>query len=534
MMREIAVVGSGYWGKNLTRNFYELGVLGWICDNNPQTLKRFEKKYTDISTVPSYEDILNNPEVAAVAIATPAEQHFTMTKEALKNGKDVYVEKPLAMSVEEGKILRDLAHDKDRILMVGHILKYHPAIVKIKKMLNEKRLGKLYHIYSNRLNLGKVRQEENILWSFAPHDISVILYLLDDQPEIVNAMGGTYLQPNIYDVTLTTLKFRSGVMAHIYVSWLHPFKEHRLVIIGDKKMLVFEDSLSENKLKLYDKGIDWIDGEPVPRNRDFEVIDFPSDEPLKIECQHFCDCITTRRTPKSDGQDGVNVLSVLSQSEDSLLQNEINYRGNRKYEWEPISNNDFYVHPTAVIDQPCRIGKGSKIWHFSHVMENSEIGENCNLGQNVFIANNVEIGNNVKIQNNVSVYEGVILEDHVFCGPSMVFTNVKDPRSEFPQVGSEHYLKTLVRKSASIGANATIVCGNNIGKYAFIGAGAVVTKDIPDYAVVTGVPGRIVGWICECGKERLDFGKKLNETKCKNCNRNYRIKDGTKVVKLDV
>ena len=189
-----------------------------------------------------------------------------------------------------------------------------------------------------------------------------------------------------------------------------------------------------------------------------------------------------------------------------------------------MKNSQYYIHESSYIDDNVEIGAGTKIWHFSHIQSGTNIGNNCSIGQNVNIGNNVKIENNVKIQNNVSVYEGVELEDYVFCGPSMVFTNVLNPRSEFPQKGSQYYKKTLVKRGATLGANSTIVCGNVIGKYAFIGAGTVVTKSIPDYAIVIGNPGRISGWMCACGT-KLKFNKEtddLESAKCKNCDRNYR------------
>ena len=200
-----------------------------------------------------------------------------------------------------------------------------------------------------------------------------------------------------------------------------------------------------------------------------------------------------------------------------------------------MKNNNHFVHESSYIDNNVLIGKDTKIWHFSHIQQGSIIGNNCSIGQNVNIGNNVKIGNFVKIQNNVSVYEGVELEDYVFCGPSMVFTNVLNPRAEFPQRGSEYYLKTLVKKSASIGANATIICGSTIGKYAFVGAGAVVTKDIPDYALVVGAPAKITGWMCACGKTKLELSLNINSnenTKCNKCDRIY-YKDKLKVNEIN-
>ncbi|HKJ68599.1 MAG TPA: Gfo/Idh/MocA family oxidoreductase, partial [bacterium] len=256
----LAVIGAGYWGKNLIRNFHELGVLGGIVEDNAQRLDEFRLQYPATEGFGSVEEVLERDEFNAVGIATPAETHYAIARRSLLAGKDTYVEKPLALRVDEAEELHQLALDHGRILMVGHLLLYHPAIVQIKEMIDAGELGRIYHIYSHRLNLGKVRQEENILWSFAPHDISVLLHLLNTMPEKVSCQGGMYLQPNIHDVTLTTLEFPDNRLGHIHVSWLHPFKEHRLAIIGSRKMLVFEDTAAEDKLKLYDRGIDWTEG----------------------------------------------------------------------------------------------------------------------------------------------------------------------------------------------------------------------------------------------------------------------------------
>ncbi len=505
----LAVIGAGYWGKNLIRNFHELDVLSGIVEDNSERLETFLQQYPGTEGFGSVDEVLERNDYTAVGIATPAETHYAIARKALLAGKDIFVEKPLALRVDEAEELHRLALENDRILMVGHLLLYHPAIVKIKEMIDAGELGRIYHVYSHRLNLGKVRQEENILWSFAPHDISVLLHLLKAMPENVSCQGGMFLQPNIHDVTLTTLEFPDNQLGHIHVSWLHPFKEHRLAIIGSKKMLVFEDTASEDKLKLYDRGIDWTEGEPIPRKNEWESISYPETEPLKSECQHFLECVRSRKQPLTDGRNGIQVLQILDAAQNSLVSREAERVKPPRHPG---------VHDTAVIDENVTIGKGTKIWHFSHILGDTTIGENCTLGQNVMVGPRVRVGDHVKIQNNVSVYEGVELEDYVFCGPSMVFTNIMNPRSKYPQRGSEYYIKTLVKEGVSIGANATILCGITLGKHAFIGAGAVVTKDVPDYALVVGNPGRIAGWMCECGTRLAFDGEKAV---CERCGRKY-------------
>jgi UDP-2-acetamido-3-amino-2,3-dideoxy-glucuronate N-acetyltransferase len=501
MEKNIGIVGGGYWGKNLIRNFADLKVLNTICDMDKDKLDFFKNKYQDIQTTISFEDFLKKEDIKGVVISTPAALHYKMVKESLLNKKDVFVEKPLSLNVEEGKELVEIAEEQDNILMVGHILQYHPAILKLKDLIKKGELGKIQYIYSNRLNLGKFRTEENILWSFAPHDISVSLMLLGERPLKVASHGSSYLNKNIADVTLTTMDFPSGVKVHIFVSWLHPFKEQKLVVVGDKKMAVFNDIL-DDKLLLYPHEIEWINRNPIPHKKDAEIVKIKKDEPLHEECKHFIDCITSRQTPRTDGREGLRVLEILQACQESLERM-----------GEPVStiNGHYYAHPTVAIDNPCEIGEGTKIWHFSHIMPRAKIGDSCNIGQNVMIGQNVVIGNNVKIQNNISIFDGVEIADDVFLGPSMIFTNVINPRSFISR--KDEFKKTLVKRGVTIGANATIICGNTIGNYAFIGAGAVVTKDVADYSLVVGNPARVIGFICECGI-RLNFSKENAICKC--------------------
>jgi UDP-2-acetamido-3-amino-2,3-dideoxy-glucuronate N-acetyltransferase len=507
----VGVIGCGYWGKNLVRNFYELGALGTVCDLNDSARSAMESTY-GVHGTPDVHDILNSKDISGVVIAASASQHYSLTKAALLHGKDVFVEKPLALRVSEGQELVELAKSLGRILMVGHLLEYHPAVQKLKSLIRSGALGKIRYIYSSRLNIGKLRTEENILWSFAPHDIAAILSLLNEFPEVVSAQGGAYLSTSVADTTLTTCRFPSGVMAHIFVSWLHPFKEQKLCVIGDRNMAVFDDLSQENKLVLYPHTVEWIDRTPVAKKNGGIPVEVSVCEPLKEECQHFLDCIRDRRSPLTNGESALRVLQVLGAAEESLHNQGRSVTINTRPE-------TYTAHPTAVIDEGCTIGNGTRIWHFSHVMSNSQLGERCNLGQNVVISSGCRIGSNVKIQNNVSVYTGVELEDDVFCGPSMVFTNVINPRSHIPR--RDEFRKTLVKRGASLGANSTVVCGITIGEYAFIGAGAVVTHDVPPYALVIGVPARLAGWVCKCGV-RLPAGEEVN---CAACGTSYLVED---------
>ncbi|MGV8081459.1 MAG: Gfo/Idh/MocA family oxidoreductase [Syntrophales bacterium] len=507
----VAVVGAGYWGKNLVRNFHQLGVLAAVCDGSAAVREQVKKDYPESAVTDDLKDVLKDPKVQAVVLATPAATHAHLAGEALRAGKHVFVEKPLSLTYGEGESLVALAGEKDRTLFVGHILQYHPAVIRLREMVRQGQVGRLRYIYSRRLSLGKIRREENILWSFAPHDISVILSLVGEDPSYVDSVGSNFLHARIADVTMTNLKFPSGVGAHIFVSWLNPFKEQRLVVVGDQGMLVFDDTQPvESKLVHYAHSIRWRDNIPVPEKGEGSPVDLKDvwEEPLRAECRAFLEAVRTGAKPVTDGSEGLRVLRILEMSQRSLEAKEAGVGGISALAGEEtekpggvVLERPYFVHKTAIAEPGAVIGKGTKIWHFSKVQAGASIGEDCNIGQNVVVGPGAVIGNRCKIQNNVSVYPGVTLEDGVFCGPSMVFTNVYNPRAEIPRMDEAR--STLVKRGATIGANATIVCGHTIGRYAFVGAGAVVTKDVPDHALVVGNPARRIGWMCRCG-ERLN------------------------------
>jgi UDP-2-acetamido-3-amino-2,3-dideoxy-glucuronate N-acetyltransferase len=318
---KVAAVGTGYWGENLVRVFYQLGPLKSIFDSHGPRVQQLAAKHPGLAVAPSLEDILADPEIQGIVIATPAETHAAIAKAALEAGKDVFVEKPLALRCEDAERLMDLAERKKRILMVGHLLEFHPAITRLQELIEEGELGRIEYIYSNRLNLGKVRREENALWSFAPHDISVILLLVKQLPVQVTATGGAYLQPNIADVTVSTMLFDRGVRAHLFVSWLHPFKEQKLVVVGERRMAVFDDVKKADKLQLFEKRIDLVNGQFVVEKAVGQTVPIAAEEPLILECRHFLECMETRKGPKTDGADAWRVLKVLEASQRSLSMN---------------------------------------------------------------------------------------------------------------------------------------------------------------------------------------------------------------------
>lgn len=317
----VAVLGCGYWGQNLVRNFQALGVLRVVCDPGEAGRARARQLAPDAEVLGEFASVFARPDIHAVVLATPAETHEPLALQALAVGKDVLVEKPMALNHQQGLRMHEAAEKAGRILMVGHLLEFHPAVLKLREMVSGRALGKVNYIYSNRLNFGKIRTEENALWSFAPHDIAVILRLVDELPLEVTCTGGSYLTPNLADVTVSCLHFRSGLRAHIFVSWLNPFKEQKLVVVGDRKMAVFNDVAKEDKLVLFDQRVDFSNRQPVLQKGIEAAVALPAGEPLRAECEHFLECIRTRARPLTDSASGIAVLRVLQACQTSLQLN---------------------------------------------------------------------------------------------------------------------------------------------------------------------------------------------------------------------
>ncbi len=316
----VAVLGCGYWGKNLVRNFRDLGALKLVCDISESGRKKAEEMAPEVERSASFSGVFERTDIDAVVLATPAETHESLALEAIEAGKDVYVEKPMALDVSQGKRMLAKAREHDRILMVGHILEYHPAVLKLRELIDQGELGDVRYVFSNRLNFGKIRTEENALWSFAPHDIAVILRLVGEQPSEVTCVGGSYITPGLADVTVSCMEFASGPRAHVFVSWLNPFKEQKLVVVGSRKMAVFNDVSQDQKLTLYDQRVDVDQNQPLLCRGESEVIAIEAKEPLREECAHFLDCVRERKTPLTDGASGLAVLSVLEACQNSLGQ----------------------------------------------------------------------------------------------------------------------------------------------------------------------------------------------------------------------
>lgn len=315
----VAAIGCGGWGKNIVRTLARMGALAAVVD--PSEAGRAAAASLSPGT-PVHADlnaVLDDDSIPGVMIATPAETHFAVARRCLEAGKDVFVEKPLTIDVAESVELVALARRLGRVLMVGHLLEYHPAVLKLRELIDAGELGSVRYIISNRLNLGKIRTEENALWSFAPHDIAVIRRLIGEDPIQVVATGGSYVSANIADTTVTQLLFSNGARSHVFVSWLHPFKEQRLVVVGSKKMASFDDVNKE--LVLFDQRVDWQEGQPVPVKGEGVRVDYGDAEPLMAECEHFIACIRERTRPRTDGESGVRVLEILHAAQRSMQMN---------------------------------------------------------------------------------------------------------------------------------------------------------------------------------------------------------------------
>lgn len=310
MDRFVGLIGLGYWGKNILRNLYELGVLHTACDFSHEVIEERKRSFPEVSYTTDFNDLLSNSEIKAIAIATPAVTHYELAKKALLAGKDVFVEKPMTTSVKEGEELVKIAEERNKIIMVGHILQYHPAVTKLKELISQGLIGEIIYIYSHRVNVGKIRTDENVWWSLAPHDVSLILMLTEKMPKRIYYQGLSYITKGIDDIALASLEFENGIRGHIFVGWWHPYKEQKLVVIGSKGMLIFDDT-TEEKLFLYPHKVEWNNGIPVAKKEEMRVIPVEKKEPLKEELLHFIECVKERKSPRTDVYEGLRVLKVL-------------------------------------------------------------------------------------------------------------------------------------------------------------------------------------------------------------------------------
>lgn len=450
-MRKLGLIGCGRWGKNLVREFHKLGILHIICD--------IQNLDYNIPITQDWNYFLN--EIDMVCISLPAELHYEYTKKALLAHKDVFVEKPMTLNINQAQELVQLAHNNQCILMVGHLLQYHPAIQKIKEYLPK--LGKVINITSNRKSWGTIREQENVLWSFAPHDLSIILSLVSGNIHQIVASGKSR---KVYDIVNTSF-YLDNIYVNINVSWLHPFKEQKLTIIGEQGSLIFDDV--QKTLIFFKDNIN-------------ENIEFDKTSPLELECQHFIECCETRQQPITNGLEGLYVLQIIDKIQQKLnnIQPKLNHQG--------------------IIDKGAIIGNNCRIWHHSHLTNTCQIGDNCSIGQNCYVAG--ILGQGCKLQNNVNIYLGVKCGNYVFFGPNSTTTNDLNPRAQYSKNGN--YIETIIEDQVSIGANVVIRCGITLKKGCFIGCGSVVVKDCDEYGIYVGNPAKKIGIMDEYGNKILN------------------------------
>ncbi|MGE0715056.1 MAG: Gfo/Idh/MocA family oxidoreductase [Alphaproteobacteria bacterium] len=487
----LALLGCGGWGVNIARTLAEAGLLSAVCDTDPGAAATVAQRH-GVRGFTDPEEVLA-ADCDGVVVATPAPTHGALARRALAAGKHVLVEKPFALDLADAEATVDLARRKGLVVMAGHLLRYHPAFEAAAAIVRSGGVGRILRIESRRAGWGKVRSAESALWSLAPHDVSMILHLLEGRPRLLSASASAVLQPGIADDAGLTLGFPCGAVATVSVSWLAPQRVQSLSVVGTSGALVFDDIAEwERKLTLFPDALRHDgDGWSALRREPVHPPVVPG-QPLARELAHFAHCIATGAEPATGGDEGMRVTGIIEAAHAAAAP-AARHAPRRAADGGGI-------HPTAVVDDGATIGPGTRIWHFTHVSAGSRIGRNCVLGQNVMVGPDVAIGDGCKLQNNVSVYAGVTLEADVFCGPSCVFTNVRTPRAHVSR--RSEFQPTRVGRGATIGANATVVCGTTIGRYAMVGAGAVVTRDVAPYALVVGNPARRVGWVGSAG-ERL-------------------------------
>lgn len=560
---KLIVVGVGKWGLNIAREAHALGVLGAIVDTNQSALSRAAKALN--ADVTTYADIAlalrEYVQASAVVVATPPHAHYAVARLALDAGFDVWVEKPLCEKVEEAKLLIEHAKTHKAILFTDHLMQYNRAHRALLRAVRSGWAGKVNRVRTTRVNFGTVRTVEDVLYSFCPHDISLVLAVLaDNMPVSVSATGQSVVTAGIVDYVDVQLVFADGATATLEASWLHYEKERRLVVYGVDGCVIVNESPVHDAPEL--QGFKWsvrrrddgsgVDIEKKVADLSQFLLDEEKTAPLQAALECFLDCCQNRKLPPTDGEEGLRVLRVLVAAQRSL-ESRAPVRIDDVAPAQPLvargcaenvtqscvlrlpvrppsdakPQKDYFVHPTAIVDKGANIGAKTKIWHFSHVMSNATLGERCNIGQNVYVAGKAILGCNVKVQNGVSIYDGVTVEDDAFLGPHCTFTNVKIPRSHVNR--RDEWISTTVGRGATVGANSTIVCGNKLGDYCFVGAGAVVTKSVPAHAMVYGNPARVHGWVSRSGI-RLEMMTTLNDGNkmliCPESKERYILHDG--------
>ncbi len=528
---KIGVIGCGHWGRELVRKFDSLGVLKTLCDADSNKLAWYREHYPNLLITTSYDELLADNSIDGVVIAHSFDNHCDLARRALAAGKHVYLEKPLVVSEEEKKELLAIAKEHGRILVVGKVLRNHSPFTLLKEIVAKGELGTLKYIYSSRLSTGEIGEDESILWSFSPHDISMILDLAGQMPEFVAATGPNYFHRKVADLTSSYLQFPSGLRAHIFVSWLHSEKEQKLVLVGDKKIAVFQDKKTPfQKLYIYPHQISWESNTPVPQKAKADIITIDPDELLLNDCQRFLREITGKGGEVKIEDQGENILRVLNASQLS-----INQEGKKIYLSRGI-NYDNLKMPSPVFNSLHMEDMVDEIITFAddeHMARNAEKRGNPHLhcdGQagykgtmrSVLPFNHLtRDGRGCKIRNNISIYKDLVLESEVFCRSSQEYSPVSIQQSATRQMADKPL--TVIKKGATLGANCTIARGSTVGEYAYIGAGAVVLEDVPPHALVVGNPARIKGWVCRCGN-RLRFSRD-DKSCCSSCLFRYIVEE---------
>lgn len=526
----VAVVGLGERGVLTAGVLSRLGALTAVSDADPQTLVDVGQAFIGSCLARlegDYLRLLAAGDVDAVALCTPPSTWDGMAEAALRAGKDVYLDGPLVLPLSRGQALVELARERRRVLMAGPVLRFSGAFSALLAAIRTGALGRLEYVSGRHF---KPTQPGPFaaLDDTGPSPLlsQLVLEVLDmvgARPQRILTRATGWRTARVPDVTETLLECHAGPKVFLHTSHVHPTQALELSILGSEgSAQLSRDDHDRLHLTLHGGAIDAV---PVPPH--------PSEPTAAREAslRHFIEAVADRRSPHQGPDAQLGLWRLLHAAQRSLDEGG---PVDPAQAAAPTRTPGGWVHPTVQLDEsqgPCEMGEGTKIWHFSKLLGPLKIGRACSFGQNVVIERGVTIGDNVKVQNNVSIYSGVILEDDVFCGPSMVFTNVGTPRSHYPRQGQ--YAVTRVGRGASIGANATVVCGHTLGQYCFVGAGAVVTRDVPDYALVYGNPARLMGFTCYCGV-RLPFGTaegECQEAACAECGRRY-TRESRQVVML--
>lgn len=495
---DIILVGLGRWGANIHRTLQSKG----LCTITVDPVIGCGAEYTTLSTA-----LLHHSKLAVI-IATPPHTHFPLAKEALQAGRYVLVEKPMCVSVEEAEELSELSEGR---LMVDHLLMHSSPHRRLLRLCKDGVIGRLRRVKMTRFNFGTVRKHENVLWSLLAHDVSLLLGLFTGAVKDVRCVGQAVVTEGVEDYVDVSVRFDDGCIGQVEGAWMHPYKERRAVVYGESGCLVLNEWFHSEK-GVEKGGLRWYKWSATTREAgvDIEKKEMPlpemdeetaglHKEALRNVIEHFWRCSQGLERISSDADAGLGVVRVLSAATQSLKSNGIATQVARR---PCTADNGAYIHPSATVDSGAMVGAGCKVWHYSHLMGTCTVGSNVSIGQNVFIGASVRIGSGCKIQNNVSVYGGVTVEEEVFLGPHCAFTNVKRPRA-FTKGVLEG---TVVRRGATVGANATVVCGVTLGEYCLVGAGSVVTRDVERFAVVVGNPARRVGWVGKDGGEVVREG----------------------------